>query len=147
MPVILEAITIIALGAMVLTTLLGALDRFLFSFGLPWPEDLARFLLIWTSLRAAAVAAKYQAHFRLTFLYDRLGPLWSATADLLCIGSLMIVAWQGVLLAEIFHMQRSPALNLPMSVVYASVPVSSVLMAYYMSKNLVARWRSKAMAR
>ena len=138
----LEAITIVALFAMVVTTLIGVLDRFLLGLGLPWPEELARFLLIWTSLLAAAVAAKHRSHFGLTFISERLGSRWQDVIDACCIVALVIVAWEGFRLASFFHLQRSPALNLPMSYVYASVPVSSVLIAYYIAQNAVVRWRS-----
>jgi TRAP-type C4-dicarboxylate transport system permease small subunit len=140
--VIVEAITIVTLFVMVATTLIGVLDRFVFGFGLPWPEELARFLLIWSSLLAAAVAAKYQSHFRLTFLSDRLGPKWADFMDIVCVIAVLVVAWKGVEFAMIFNTQTSPALGLPMSYVYASVPVSSVLIAFYIVQNLLARHRS-----
>jgi TRAP-type C4-dicarboxylate transport system permease small subunit len=139
---VLEAITIVALFAMVASTLLSVLDRFLFGFGLPWPEELARFLLIWTSLLSAAIAAKHKAHFRLTFLSDKFGPWWEDLIDVLCVAAMLLVAWKGIELSILFNMQRSPALNLPMSYVYASVPVSCLLIAYYLVRNLVARRRA-----
>lgn len=139
---ILEAITILAIFAMVATTIIGVLDRFLFGFGLPWPDEVARFLLIWTSLLAAAISAKYKAHFSLTFLSEKLGPWWQDVIDVLCIVALLVVAWKGVQFASFFHIQTSPALGLPMSYVYASVPVSSVLMAYYIARNLIDRKRA-----
>lgn len=143
---ILEAITIVALFAMVATTLIGVLDRFLFGFGLPWPDEVARFLLIWTSLLAAAVSAKYKSHFSLTFFSDKFGPWWQDVVDVLCIVALLIVAWKGVLFASFFHIQTSPALGLPMSYVYASVPVSSMLIAFYVTRNLIARKRAATKA-
>lgn len=140
----LEAVTIFLLGVMVLTTLIGVVDRFLIGSGLPWPEELARFLLIWTSLLAAAVAAKHRQHFRLNLLFDRMGRVWATVVDLACIGALVLVIWQGVRLAQIFHMQTSPALGLPMSVVYASVPVSAALIAVFIVREMIARWQSPA---
>lgn len=136
----LESITIFLLGAMVVSTLIGVIDRFLIGSGLPWPEELARFLLVWTSLLAAAIAAKHHQHFRLSLLFDRLGRVWATAIDLACIGALLLVIWQGIRLAEIFHMQTSPALGLPMSVVYASVPVSAALIAYFIACEVVGRW-------
>ncbi|OQM76070.1 TRAP transporter small permease [Manganibacter manganicus] len=141
---ILEAVTIIALFAMVAGTLISVLDRFLFGFGLPWPEELARFLLIWTSLLSAAIAAKHRAHFRFTFLSDRFGQWWEDLIDIICAAALLLVAWKGVELSILFNMQTSPALNLPMSYIYASVPVSCLLMAYYLARNLIARRRSQS---
>lgn len=138
---ILEGIAIGALFAMVVTTLIGVLDRFVLGIGLPWPEELARFLLIWTSLLSAAVAAKHKTHFGLTMISDRLGPRWQDVIDVLCFAALLVVAWEGFRLARFFHMQISPALNLPMSYVYAAVPISSLLIAYYIARNAVQRWR------
>jgi len=138
---VLEGITILALFAMIVSTLVGVLDRFVIGSGLPWPEELARFLLIWTSLLSAALASKHQAHFRLAFLYDRLGTLWSCIVDGVTIASLIFVAWQGILLVEIFHFQTSPALGIPMSFVYAAVPASTVLMSLYTFRNMLTRLR------
>jgi TRAP-type C4-dicarboxylate transport system permease small subunit len=140
---LLERITIFLLGAMVLATLIGVVDRFFIGAGLPWPEELARFLLVWTSLLAAALAAKHHQHFRLNLLFDRLGRGWATLVDLACIAALALVIWQGVRLAQIFHMQTSPALGLPMSVVYASVPVSAVLIAYFIGCEMLGRWRRR----
>jgi TRAP-type C4-dicarboxylate transport system permease small subunit len=138
---ILEGVTILGLFAMLVSTLVGVADRFVIGSGLPWPEELARFLLIWTSLLAAAVAAKHQAHFRLTFVYERLGPIWAFIIDGITIGSLLFVAWQGIRLVEIFHFQTSPALGLPMSFVYAAVPASTILMSLYIFRNMLMRMR------
>jgi TRAP-type C4-dicarboxylate transport system permease small subunit len=139
---ILEGITILALGAMIVSTLIGVADRFVIGSGLPWPEELARFLLIWTSLLSAAVTAKHEAHFRLTFIYDRLGAVGAFIIDAAVVAALLFVAWQGVLLVEIFHYQTSPALGIPMSYVYAAVPVSMVLIALYTVRNTLSRLRS-----
>lgn len=138
---VLEGITILGLFAMVVSTLIGVADRFVIGSGLPWPEELARFLLIWTSLLSAAVAAKHQAHFRLTFVSDRLGPSWALIIDGITVGSLLFVAWQGILLVEIFHFQTSPALGIPMSFVYAAVPASTILMSLYIFRNMLTRMR------
>jgi TRAP-type C4-dicarboxylate transport system permease small subunit len=141
---IIEGAALIGLAMMVVTTLIGVVDRFIIGSGQPWPEELARFTLIWTSLLSAAVAAKHGAHYRLTFVYDRLGRAGGAAIDALCIASLGVVCWQGVALVRIFNNQISPALGIPMSYVYAAVPVSAALIAWYLLRHLVARWRPVA---
>jgi TRAP-type C4-dicarboxylate transport system permease small subunit len=140
--VIVEGVALFGLAVMVLTALIGVLDRFVIGSGQPWPEELARFTLIWTSLIAAAVAAKHSQHYRLSFFYDRFGRKGAAIIDVLCIAALGVVCWQGIALVRIFNNQISPALGLPMSYVYAAVPVSSALIIWYLLRNLVARWRS-----
>ncbi len=144
---IVEGVALIGLAMMVVTTLIGVLDRFVIGSGQSWPEELARFTLIWTSLLSAAVAAKHGQHYRLSFIYDRLGRAGGAVIDVLCIASLAVVCWQGIALVRIFNNQISPALGIPMSYVYAAVPVSAVLIAWYLLRHLVARWRPAARSR
>jgi TRAP-type C4-dicarboxylate transport system permease small subunit len=143
---IVEGFALFGLAVMVVTTLIGVLDRFVFGSGLPWPEEVARFMLIWTSLISAAVAAKHGGHYRLSFVYDRFGRYGTAAIDLACIAALLVVCWQGILLVRIFNNQISPALGLPMSYVYAAVPVSAALISWYLLRNLVVRWRSPGAA-
>lgn len=138
---IIEGIALLGLAGMLVTTLIGVLDRFIIGAGLPWPEEVARFLLIWTSLLSAAIAAKHGQHYRLTFLYDRIGRLGATAIDAACIAALVVVCWQGIQLVRIFHGQTSPALGLPMSYIYAAVPVSAVLISWYLLVHLLARWR------
>ena len=141
---IVEGAALFGLAMMVVTTLIGVLDRFVIGSGQSWPEELARFTLIWTSLLSAAVAAKHGQHYRLAFIYDRVGRIGAAVIAVLCITSLAVVCWQGIALVRIFNNQISPALGIPMSYVYAAVPVSAVLMGWYLLRNLIARWRPAA---
>ncbi len=131
-----ERVTVGLLGLMCVTALLGVADRFLLDLGLPWPEELSRFLLIWTSLLAAAVAAKQRKHFRVTVLLDRLGRRGEVLIDLLGVAVLMVVLGYGMKLVWVFNAQRSPALGIPMSWVYAAVPVSAMLMGSYLVRDL-----------
>jgi len=139
---IIEGIALLGLAGMLLTTLIGVVDRFVIGSGLPWPEEVARFLLIWTSLVSAAIAAKHGQHYRLTFIYDRIGRIGAIVIDLLCIAALGVVCWKGIELVRIFDNQTSPALGLPMSYVYAAVPVCAALIAWYMLGHVITRWRT-----
>ena len=140
----LEGVTIGLLAVIVGTTLLGVADRFLLGLGLPWPEELSRFLLIWTSLLAAAVAAKQRKHFQVTILIARLGRAGEALVNLLCLVGLLAIAGYGMQLVRVFHTQRAPALGIPMSTVYAAVPVSAVLIGWYVGRDLVRGLRGAA---
>lgn len=138
---IVEAVALLGLAVMVVATLIGVLDRFVIGLGLPWPEELARFLLIWTSLISAAVAAKHGQHYRLSFMYDKLGRVGTTIIDLVCVAALGVVFWQGIRLVQIFNNQISPALGVPMSYVYAAVPVSAALISWYVLQGVLLRWR------
>jgi TRAP-type C4-dicarboxylate transport system permease small subunit len=143
---IVEGIALCGLAVMVLATLIGVLDRFIVGAGLPWPEELARFLLIWTSLLSAAVATRRGQHYRLSFLYEKLGRSGATAIDIVCISTLGVVFWQGIRLVRIFNNQISPALSLPMSYVYAAVPVSAALISWYLLQGMITRWRMQRTA-
>jgi TRAP-type C4-dicarboxylate transport system permease small subunit len=144
---VVERVAVAFLGLMCVTALLGVADRFLLELGLPWPEELSRFLLIWTSLLAAAVAAKQRRHFQVTLLLDRLGRLGEVLMDLLGLAVLTVVLAYGLKLVWVFNAQRSPALGIPMSWVYAAVPVSAMLMGYYLIRDLGGRRRESSPTR
>jgi TRAP-type C4-dicarboxylate transport system permease small subunit len=134
---VLEWVTIGLLGVIVVTTLVGVADRFVLGLGLPWPEELSRFLLVWTSLLAAAVAAKQRKHFQVMIVIERLGRAGELLVGGLCLLGLGVILGYGVQLVWVFHGQRAPALGIPMSWVYVAVPVSAVLIAWYVALDLI----------
>jgi len=139
----LEIITIATVFVMFVSVLVGVIDRFILGFGLPWPEELARFLLIWGSLLAAAVAAKRSQHFQLTFVLRKLGTAGAMIIDVVSIVALAIVVVYGVQFAWVFRGQTSPALGLAMTWVYAAAPVSAALVIGYLARDLVVRVRGR----
>lgn len=142
-----EVVTITLLFVMFVSILIGVIDRFLLGIGLPWPEELARFLLVWGSLLSAAIAAKQEQHFQFTFFLRRLGIAGAVIIDVISIVALIVVIGYGVQFAWFFRMQTSPALGIPMSWVYAAAPVSAALIAGYLVRDLVARIRGRAATR
>jgi TRAP-type C4-dicarboxylate transport system permease small subunit len=143
----LEAATIALLFVMFVSILIGVIDRFVLGIGLPWPEELARFLLVWGSLLSAAIAAKRGQHFQLTFFLRRLGIAGAIIVDVASIVALLVVIGYGVQFAWIFRAQTSPALGIPMSWVYAAAPVSAALIAGYLVRDLAARIRGRGAER
>src|SRR5438132_8591732 len=139
----LEIITIATVFVMFVSILIGVIDRFVLGLGLPWPEELARFLLIWGSLLAAAVAAKRSQHFQLTFFLRRFGTTGAVVVDLVSIAALAIVVGYGIQFAWIFRVQTSPALGIAMTWVYAAAPVSAALIIGYLVRDLIARLRDR----
>src|SRR3990167_4028643 len=71
---LLEIVAGICLISMVTVVSIGVLDRFLLQVGLPWPEEAARFLLIWLSFLSAALAVTTKGHYVVDLLYRKLFP-------------------------------------------------------------------------
>ena len=68
----------------------------------------------------------------------RLGRLGEVLIDLVGCAVLLVVLAYGMKLVQVFNAQRSPALGIPMSWVYAAVPVSAVLMGYYLIRDVTS---------
>lgn len=141
---VIDAAAMCLLIGVVIVTVLGVLDRFILGIGLTWTEETARFLLIWASLISAVVATRHGLHFKVELFSRRLGPLGMQAIALLCVLISLTVCIYGVRLTLFFHGQTSPALGLPMSLVYASVPVSFALICLYLLRDL---WRGRAQSR
>lgn len=139
-----DGMTIFLLVAMCGATVVGVLDRFVLDLGLGWTEEVSRFLLIWVSLLSAAIAVRERKHFMVDLLGTvvggpRLAAGLDAAARLLCFLFLVGVVAYGFRLVMVFHPQLSPALGLHMSVVYAAVPVSGMLMLRWLAPDLLGR--------
>ena len=129
-----------AAGALVITVcvvvLLQVLMRYLFATPNPWSEELSRFAFIWVSLLGASLAVEHRAHFGFDQVTKKLAPRArraverSAWAVVLAF-SLVLIA-TGIALMDLTLGERSPALNLPIALVYAAAPVSGLLMAIHL---------------
>ena len=108
---------------------------------------MARFLFIALSLFGAALAMRDGTHFRITLLAEKLSPAGKAAADIgVALGTsvvLCIVIAKGWGLALLNRNQESPALGVPMSIPYFSVPVGAVLMLIFAWTSLVLKWHDE----
>lgn len=108
--------------------------RYVFHNSLYWSEELARFVFLWFSWIGTSFAVREGAHLKVTMVGDKLGGRAKRTLEFISlviwIGfSLFLVYQGGKITAFVASMrQTSPALYIPMSFVYASVPVGSALM-------------------
>ncbi|MBS1116496.1 MAG: C4-dicarboxylate transporter permease, partial [candidate division NC10 bacterium] len=97
---------------------------------------LPRYLLIWMSFLAAAVAQKQDAHINITLclapLSARARRLLKILTDAVILAFLWILIYSGGLVTSITAHHRSTALQLPMGLVYAALPVGAILMSVYL---------------
>jgi TRAP-type C4-dicarboxylate transport system permease small subunit len=106
--------------------------RYVVKSSLPWSEELARYLMVWIGLMGASLALQEGRHIEVTLLLDRVPRLarkvLTGIALLGVLGFLWLILQQGLVLANNIWMQRSPAMNLPMVVPYAAIPIGAVFM-------------------
>ena len=122
-----------------LVVLTQVLMRYGFGWPNPWSEELSRFCFIWLSMLGAALAVERKSHFGFDQAVRKLSPeqyRWArrfATAAVAAVSALLIVS--GLALVQLTGAQYSPALDIPMSWVYASVPVSGFLMLIHLTSG------------
>jgi TRAP-type C4-dicarboxylate transport system permease small subunit len=106
--------------------------RYVVMSSLPWSEELARYLMVWIGLMGASLALQEGRHIEVTLLLDRVPPrvrkVLTGIALVAVVWFLWLILQQGLVLAGNIWLQRSPALNLPMVVPYAAIPLGAVFM-------------------
>ena len=123
---------------MTLVVLWGVFTRYVMSSQASWSEELARFLLIWIGILGAAYAAGQQFHLAIDLLKPKLKPENQKRLSVFIY--VMVIAFVfGVMVIGGFRLiyitqvlgQLSPALRVPMWIIYSVVPISGLLVIYY----------------
>jgi len=137
---VLERVCAALAAAMILIVWFGVFERYLMGMGQTWTEELARFLLIWSSFLSATIVVNRSGHFCIMFLVEMLpAAAHRAVAlvlHLVTIGVLGVMFVQGVRVTSIMRIQVSPAMDLRMDWIYLSLPVSVALMIFFLAAQL-----------
>jgi TRAP-type C4-dicarboxylate transport system permease small subunit len=128
-----ERSCLLAVILMTVLTLVQVVLRYIFRTPLVWTEEASVFLMIWMAFVGAGVAMRRGAHIAMLILVERL-PRWLSrslltSSRLLMLAFLVVIAWQGWLLAMSVGGQRSPALAIAMTWPYLTMPLGSLFMA------------------
>jgi TRAP-type C4-dicarboxylate transport system permease small subunit len=106
--------------------------RYIFHQSLYWTEELGRHVMVWMIFLASVICVRRGYHLSITLLKERLRPDKQALMQL--VGSIILAYFfymmvvHGWTLMQKTMVQRSSALHYPMGYVYASLPVSGLLM-------------------
>ena len=126
---------VIMLAVMTLDVLWGVFTRYVMSNQASWSEELARFLLIWIGILGAAYASGQRMHLSIDLLENKPVKLIAVLVILFALGVLVVGGTRLVLLTAELG-QTSPALGIPMSIIYSVVPISGILIIYYRLTDL-----------
>lgn len=108
--------------------------RFFMGFSFPWGDELARYLLVWTTFLGASSALKEGKMASVTLLVDKLSPILTrivaVLVDLIIGFFLVIMIYHGfnLVTSPTILKQVSPAMRLPMYWTYGVIPVSALFM-------------------
>ena len=130
-----ENILFIFLVVMLGSVFIGLANRYIFQESLRWTEELARYLLIWATFVGASLGVKKGVHISIdvltVYLPEKINKGIRALSYIISIAFCITILYIGIPFVNTLMAtnQLSPALRLPMYVVYGAVVVGCFLMA------------------
>lgn len=112
-----------------------------------WTEELARFIFIWITYIAAAVAIRKRENIRVDIVFDRLPEKWQHvfwivnTLCFLILGIVVVVMGTSLVQMQIRFPQIAPALQIPYFIPYMILPLGFALMVFRLVQDLIREVR------
>ncbi len=129
-----EILCLIMLAAMVIVTGLQIVFRVFFK-ALTWSDELVRYLLVWSSFLGASCVYRSGGHISVTVVQNLLPQggrrAVQVVVHLLCACFFALMVYFGILYAMKQARQLSPAMRIPMSYLYASIPAGGMMMFWH----------------
>ena len=133
------------MAIMTLDVLWGVFTRYALGHQASFSDELSRFLLIWVGILGAAYVSGQRQHLAIDLLSPKLNQqnqkrLKLTISILVMAFAFFIMVIGGIRFVFITQYlgQISSALQIPMALVYAIVPISGILIIYYELENLRA---------
>lgn len=126
-----EAVVIALMVALVLDVWIGVVDRYYFRWQLPWPETLARYLMIWAAMLAVSSGIARREHIGLTAIINSLPKKIRQAIliimDVLTLALFAYVFWFGIGFAISGGARQAMILGMSLQPFYAAIPVAAFL--------------------
>jgi len=110
--------------------------RYVLNSPTSWSEELARFTMVWLTMLGLGVAVRWKEHIRVDNVVDIFPEKMQHIAAWLRFGFVLIFSLvlviEGIRLIMLNLNQITPGLNIPMGVVYLSVPIGAGLIIFYL---------------
>ncbi len=134
------------MSIMVLNVLWQVCSRFIIGSPSSFTDELARYLMIWIGILGAAYVAGQHMHVAIEIFPKRLRKssqkklrrLVAILIILFCLSAMVIGGSRLVYITYVLG-QKSPALQLPLSLVYLVIPISGLLIIYYKVSDLLKK--------
>lgn len=125
------------------------ISRYIFGSPFTWTEELGRYTFIWMSILGMAVGVKTLGHIALDLLLKSMSGIvekvFQYIINILIAGFGVLFTFSGIKMMGIGSGQNSPSLSLPMEFVYIVIPISGVLIVYFVIGNMIQELKGKEM--
>lgn len=143
---LLGAFLVALMASIVLAVLWQVFSRYVLQDPSSYTEEIARFLLIWIGLLGAAFASGQNEHLSINILPDKLKPQYRKTLmrliDLLVITfclMVLVIGGGNLVLVNAELGQESAALHMPLSIIYAVIPLSGLIVILYKLEEMITQ--------
>lgn len=137
---------VIIMAAMVINVLWQVFTRYVTGSPSSFTDELARYLMIWIGVLGAAYVSGKNMHVAIDILPQKAGPKTQRLLAFIVNGLIITFAFVafvigGLRLVYITYIlgQHSPALNMPLFIVYLVLPISGLLIIYYKTSDLLKK--------
>jgi TRAP-type C4-dicarboxylate transport system permease small subunit len=141
---VLAKLLIIIMSIMVINVLWQVFSRYFLGAPSSFTDELARYLMIWIGILGAAYVSGRNKHVAIDVLPSRLSAKTQKKLRLVvriliilfCLLALVIGGFRLVYVTYVLD-QFSPALQVPLAVVYMVIPISGLLVIYYKISDIL----------
>lgn len=143
---ILANFLVIIMTIMVINVLWQVASRFILGSPSSFTDELARYLMIWIGILGAAYVSGRNMHVAIDVLprrfkkptQKRLMLIVRILIILFCLVAMVIGGSRLVYITYVLG-QNSPALQVPLAVVYVVIPISGILIIYYKISDILKK--------
>jgi TRAP-type C4-dicarboxylate transport system permease small subunit len=137
---VLKYTLIILLSAMTIVVVVGIFARYILLVSIPWTEEIARYLMIWAGFVGFGVAYRKRELIAVRLFIDilpsNLFRMALFISDILCSIFLIVAVAYGIKLSLINMNQLSPASRIPLSIIYAAIPLGCTLYLFFVVESI-----------
>lgn len=137
---VLKYTLVILLTAMTIVVVIGIFARYILLISIPWTEEIARYLMIWTGFVGFGVAYRKKELISVKLFIDilpaNLFRMALFVSDILCSIFLIVAVIYGIKLCLINMNQLSPASRIPVSIIYAAIPLGCTLYLVFVVESI-----------
>ena len=141
---ILSKLLIVIMGIMVVNVLWQVFTRFIMGTPSSFTDELARYLMIWLGILGAAYVSGKNMHVAIDVLPQRAKEKTQKKLKLIVyliiiVFALFAMVMGGSRLVYLTYVldQQSPALQIPLALVYLVIPLSGLLIIYYKISDII----------
>lgn len=126
-----EGLSVALISCMIIVVLAGVVARYVLISPLPWSEELARYLMIALVYLTVGTVLKKHGHMSINYFREKLPGKIQKWVSIACYGLILgfsaLITWEGFKLSAMLMRQTSPAMDIPMGLVYSVVPIGCLL--------------------